>query len=388
MVAVAGEASRGVRVRSIAKRDRIFGLLVSAPGLAALLLVILFPLLFTLYTSIHDYTLIHPTFDTFTAADKYVEAVGEPYLHTSVWVTIKFVIASVVIEFIIGFTVALMLNTVERFKTVYYLILMMPLLINPVVVGLIWRMLLHAELGIANYAIGFLIPDELRANQDAPFDMDRDGTLLVTQLQMIRRERAFAADFMAGSVWGTTVQGTVNFVKWSDYGGSDPLTDLRNALRTVQLNTGRRPNKIVMGQIVWDRLVDHPDLIDRIKGGATSQNPAIAQPQLLAALLNLDEVLIGQASYDSAVEGGTFSGAMILDDDLLMLYTPRNPGLLIPAAGYTFVWESMVNGRQAPQFIRKVRLEREKADVVEAHAYWDQVATETQSGYFFQDCCD
>jgi len=240
----------------------------------------------------------------------------------------------------------------------------------------------------ANYAIGFLIPDELRANQDAPFDMDRDGTLLVTQLQMIRRERAFAADFMAGSVWGTTVQGTVNFVKWSDYGGSDPLTDLRNALRTVQLNTGRRPNKIVMGQIVWDRLVDHPDLIDRIKGGATSQNPAIAQPQLLAALLNLDEVLIGQASYDSAVEGGAFSGAMILDDDLLMLYTPRNPGLLIPAAGYTFVWESMVNGRQAPQFIRKVRLEREKADVVEAHAYWDQVATETQSGYFFQDAVD
>ena len=167
MVAVAGEASRGVRVRSIAKRDRIFGLLVSAPGLAALLLVILFPLLFTLYTSVHDYTLIHPTFDTFTAADKYVEAVGEPYLHTSVWVTIKFVIASVVIEFIIGFTVALMLNTVERFKTVYYLILMMPLLINPVVVGLIWRMLLHAELGIANYAIGLIGIDPVNWLGDA-----------------------------------------------------------------------------------------------------------------------------------------------------------------------------------------------------------------------------
>ena len=167
MVAVAGEASRSVRVRSIAKRDRIFGLLVSAPGLAALLLVILFPLLFTLYTSVHDYTLIHPTFDTFTAADKYVEAVGEPYLHTSVWVTIKFVIASVVIEFIIGFTVALMLNTVERFKTVYYLILLMPLLINPVVVGLTWRMLLHTELGIANYVIGLIGIDPVNWLGDA-----------------------------------------------------------------------------------------------------------------------------------------------------------------------------------------------------------------------------
>jgi multiple sugar transport system permease protein len=72
------------------------------------------------------------------------------------WVTAKFVIASVVIEFFIGFSVALALNTVNRFKTVSYLILLAPLLINPVVVGLLWRMLLHSELGIVNYAIGLV----------------------------------------------------------------------------------------------------------------------------------------------------------------------------------------------------------------------------------------
>ena len=41
----------------------------------------------------------------------------------------------VLLEFLIGFTVALMLNAVTRFKDVYYLILLMPLLMNPVVVG-------------------------------------------------------------------------------------------------------------------------------------------------------------------------------------------------------------------------------------------------------------
>ena len=39
--------------------------------------------------------------------------------------------------------------------TTYNLILLAPLLINPVVVGLTWRMLLHTELGIVNYLIGF-----------------------------------------------------------------------------------------------------------------------------------------------------------------------------------------------------------------------------------------
>jgi len=150
----AGYAGRGNHGRSIAAQDRLFGLLVSAPGLTALLLVILFPILFTIFTSFHDYTLIHPNFETATGLDKYTEAVAEEYLHTSIWVTVKFVIASVVIEFVIGFTVALMLNTVQRFKTIYYFILLMPLLINPVVVGLVWRMLLHTELGIVNYVIG------------------------------------------------------------------------------------------------------------------------------------------------------------------------------------------------------------------------------------------
>ena len=66
----------------------------------------------------------------------------------------KFVLASVVIEFAIGFMLALALNAIERFKTVYYLILLAPLLVNPVVVGLLWRMLLHTELGIVNYVVG------------------------------------------------------------------------------------------------------------------------------------------------------------------------------------------------------------------------------------------
>jgi multiple sugar transport system permease protein len=68
-------------------------------------------------------------------------------------VTVKFVVAVVILEFLIGFTVALMLDSVTRFKDVYYLILLMPLLINPVVVALIWRMFLHPELGIVNYLL-------------------------------------------------------------------------------------------------------------------------------------------------------------------------------------------------------------------------------------------
>jgi multiple sugar transport system permease protein len=143
-----------VTINEIVRRDRQFGWVMTAPGLTALVLVVAFPLLFTIVTSAFEYTLVAPGFHTFAGIENYRSAVAENYFGESIWVTVKFVIAVVLIEFLIGFTVALMLNAVTRFKAIYYPILLMPLLINPVVVAQIWRMFLHPELGIVNYLIG------------------------------------------------------------------------------------------------------------------------------------------------------------------------------------------------------------------------------------------
>lgn len=106
-----------------------------------------------LYTSVHDYTLIAPNFDTFTGLRNYIAALQDSEFRHSLWLTGLFVVGVVLIEFVIGFLVALMLNSVERFKPVYYGILLCPLLMNPVIVGLIWRMFLHPSLGIVNYLL-------------------------------------------------------------------------------------------------------------------------------------------------------------------------------------------------------------------------------------------
>jgi multiple sugar transport system permease protein len=120
------------------------------------MLVITFPLFFTVFVSGFDYTLMHRSFDTFVGIENYQSAFGENYFVEALWVTLKFVVCVVLLEFVIGFTIALMLNAVTRFKDAYYLILLMPLLINPVVVALIWRMFLHPELGIVNYLLGLV----------------------------------------------------------------------------------------------------------------------------------------------------------------------------------------------------------------------------------------
>ena len=141
---------------SLARRDRMFGLAMAAPGLAAILLVILFPILFTLWTSVYDFTLIHPVHDIFVGLQHYATSLADKDFRHALTVTVFFVLAVVLLEFLIGFAVALALNSVERGKSIYYAILLCPLLMNPVVVGLIWRMFLHPTQGIVNYLLSLV----------------------------------------------------------------------------------------------------------------------------------------------------------------------------------------------------------------------------------------
>ncbi len=143
-------------MRGIEERNWAFGWAMTGPGLGALFLIVLFPVLWALFTSLHEYTLINPSFDVFTGLENYAIALGKAEFRHTLGLTAFFVLAVVLLEFALGFLVALMLNRVERFKPIYYAILLCPLLMNPVIVGLIWRMFLHPSLGIVNYLLSVI----------------------------------------------------------------------------------------------------------------------------------------------------------------------------------------------------------------------------------------
>jgi multiple sugar transport system permease protein len=143
-------------LNNIQSNDRRFGFFFVAPAVIILSLVILAPIVIAIITSFYDYTLINRSLDNFIGLNNYFESItNKKFLH-STFVTITFVFLVVLFEFLIGFLIAILLNQVERFRNIYYFILLIPLLINPVVVGLIWRMFLHPQLGILNYLIGFI----------------------------------------------------------------------------------------------------------------------------------------------------------------------------------------------------------------------------------------
>jgi hypothetical protein len=172
------------------------------------------------------------------------------------------------------------------------------------------------------------------ANADAPLNLERQATELVSQRMLIRQERDWADKFFTTGVWATDVT-PANL--WSDYVASDPFGDIETGRRTILLNTGMLPNTLVLGYDVFVRLKQHPDIVDRIK--YTGRD--VVTPQLLAGLWELDRVLVAQAVVATNVEGETPAYALVHGKHALLCYSEPAPGLLKPSAGYCFAWEGV-----------------------------------------------
>lgn len=120
-----------------------------------MLAVLIFPLIFSLRTSFYHYVLTNPFYRPFIWFENYIKMIN-PQMLNSLWVTFKFSIGSVGLELIIGFILAYSLTRIARFKNVFISILLAPMMITPIAVGLIWRLLLHPDLGIVNYLISLV----------------------------------------------------------------------------------------------------------------------------------------------------------------------------------------------------------------------------------------
>jgi hypothetical protein len=118
--------------------------------------------------------------------------------------------------------------------------------------------------------------------------------------------------------------------QWSDYTNSDPFTNIRTAISTVQAAIGRRPNTLVFGQATWNKLVDHPDIVERIKYSMAGAVTA----ELVARLFDVEQVLIGSAVYNSADEGATDSLGYIWGKHAWACYITPKPALKQITLGY------------------------------------------------------
>jgi multiple sugar transport system permease protein len=97
----------------------------------------------------------------FIGLDSYVRMLADDSVYESMWVTLKFSFWVMLLEMIVGIGLALLLEKSIKGAAIFRTIFILPLMVSPVAVGLIWRYLYDARTGIINYyleQIGQAVP--------------------------------------------------------------------------------------------------------------------------------------------------------------------------------------------------------------------------------------
>tara|TARA_R110000772_G_scaffold7145_9_gene24511 strand:- start:3154 stop:4134 length:981 start_codon:yes stop_codon:yes gene_type:complete len=225
------------------------------------------------------------------------------------------------------------------------------------------------------------------ANEDEVLEIRSAGAQTLMTRLLIDREQEFASTFFSAGVWTTDVTpGNL----WSDYTNATPITDVTNARRVMQLTSGgMKPNTMVVGKEVRDILINHPDILARLNGGSTVSNTALITDAKLAEIFEVENFYVMEAVANTAAEGLTESNAFIGGKHALLVHTPRSSGLMTPAAGLTFAWNSIPGvsnlGITVESFSDDALKRVQVAEEIQVKMAYDMKVVGADLGYFFEN---
>ena len=187
---------------------------------------------------------------------------------------------------------------------------------------------------LEDHSISGMVPIEHleEASQTPGIDMGSGAVQFARDIILLRQEYDQAtiarnpASYAASNK--VTLYGTR---QWSDYSGtSDPIADIEDFIDVIRSKTGMRPNTLELGAPVFKAVKNHPKVIERIKYTGRES----ATPELLASLLGLQRVVVGDAIYTDA-DGNTQD---VWGKDAVLAFTNTAPlsSMGVPSYGYTY----------------------------------------------------
>ena len=241
------------------------------------------------------------------------------------------------------------------------------------------------------YAFAKEVTDEdrrfARLKSSPPLQPDQDAIEFATEKVDLKKEIR-VGELVIGTTWAdSNVGGEDAEGLWSPKGDTNTfLDDITKGRKAIKAKTGKKPNVLLLDEATYLALKECEAILDKIKH---TQRGVLAK-ELLAALLELDEVLVGSAIKSTAKEtkaGTEFTGVNIWEVNAgkgmgFLFHRPVKLGLKTATAGMQ-VRLAYEDGQ-----IRRVTTWREPAehqDVYECAEETDIVLVHADLGYLFKD---
>jgi multiple sugar transport system permease protein len=141
----------------VRQRTRFFWILLS-PALAVLAVVTIVPFLFLFSTSLTPLNLARPTtwWDFSTPLANFVELLDDHRFLNSLGVQLRLSVFTVGFQLLLGLAAALLLNSRLRFLAAMRALFIIPMVLPPIVVAIMWKVLFTPDISVLNWVLGLL----------------------------------------------------------------------------------------------------------------------------------------------------------------------------------------------------------------------------------------
>jgi multiple sugar transport system permease protein len=133
--------------------DRGFVLLLLAPAATFMGVLVAYPVFDLIRNSLFGGTLAAPDSGAFVGLANYAGAIASPQVQGAAVRTVLYTLIVVPCELVLGIAAALIFNAIGARSAVFRTIFAFPLMIAPLVAGLLWKFLLSDNFGIVNWIL-------------------------------------------------------------------------------------------------------------------------------------------------------------------------------------------------------------------------------------------
>ena len=139
------------------------------PAVTVVIFAMLIPLGYGLVMSLFDYKIGSETSATFVFLKNYVRFLQDPLAIKSLGITLGFTGLALSLELLLGVGMAVLLKSIpERWARILGALYGMPLLVSPIIVGLIWRYLYDPTFGVVYYVLSWFGLDSVFGGLEKP----------------------------------------------------------------------------------------------------------------------------------------------------------------------------------------------------------------------------
>jgi multiple sugar transport system permease protein len=146
-----------VRRRTRGIPERRLAWLMTAPSLLLIALVAVYPILYAIWLSAHEYSLRVAGLSRWASPaglGNYIDAFEDAEFRDALVTTIIFTVASVGLETLLGLAMALIMATAFRGQGLLRTVVLVPWAVLTVVTAIMWRTIVDANLGFVNTLLG------------------------------------------------------------------------------------------------------------------------------------------------------------------------------------------------------------------------------------------